>query len=159
MTEQFNESTEWCEKAERGGLSCKPCYDSVCQVRSKREQRLYKGYDIHDTIVIEPAKTGGFNIQTDIEIPFAVDPKKGAAQVRDKMAKNKVILTMALGPKIPEGIRGPWFHPHHSPNRLPEVAALHVHIAGTAKSFMEAKRMADDFWDIIDADRLTKLLE
>ena len=75
------------------------------------------------------------------------------------MMKNKVILTMALGPRIPVGVRGPWFHQHHSPNRLPDVAALHVHLAGTAKTPMEAKHMADDLWDAVDADRLTRLLQ
>ena len=105
-----------------------PCCDSQCTVWSARQQRMYKGYDIHDTILIKPRR-GGFGVETDIEIPFAVDPLKGTAGARDVMMKNKVILTMALGPKIPVGVRGPWFHQHHSPNLLPSVAALHTHDA------------------------------
>lgn len=161
MTEYLNENTPYCQKAERGGLACRPCYDSVCTVRSNREQRLYKGFGVHDTILVAPNKRDPnlLDVESDIEIAFAVDPQKGSAGVRDMTAKNKKILTKALEPKIPEGIRGPWFHAHHSPNLLPDIAALHVHIAGTAKSPMEAKRMADDFWKIIDPDNLTKLLE
>jgi hypothetical protein len=120
---------------------------------------MYKGYDIHDTILVKPDGNGGLTVETDIEIPFKVNPWKGSAGVRDMMMKNKVILTMALEPKIPEGVRGPWYHSHPSSNALPDVAALHVHIAGTAKSMMEAKRMADELWDAVDANRLTKLLE
>lgn len=151
--------SRFCERTERVGIPCKPCFDSLCQVSSGREQRMYKGHGVHDTVIIQPAKGGGLQVQADIEVPFTVDPKKGTAGVRDKMIKNKAILTMALGPRVPEGIRGPWYHDHYSPNRLPDIAALHVHIAGTAPNFMEAKKMADSFWKIVDADRLTKLLE
>jgi hypothetical protein len=136
----------------------KPCCDSQCTVWSAREPRMYKGYDIHDTILIKPRR-GGFEVETDIEIPFAVDPLKGTAGARDMMMKNKVILTMALGPKTPAGVRGPWFHQHYSPNCLPSVAALHVHLAGTARTPSEAERLADALWDAVDADRLTRLLQ
>ncbi len=154
-----NESTPFCEKNERAGLKCRPCFDHVCQIKGK-EQRMYKGFNIHDVITIEPDKRGGFSVQSDVEVPFKVDPKKSPMSIMSEMQKHEVILSLELGRKMPEGMRGPWYHRHYSANGpAPDIAALHVHIAGTAKTPQEAKRMADDMWGIIDADRLTKLLE
>jgi len=131
---------------------------SQCTQRAGREQRVYRGHGIRDTILIKPTR-GGFDVETDIIVPFAVDPLKGTTGARDMMVKNKRILTTDLEPRIPENVRGPWFHQHYSPNRLPDVASLHVHIAGTARTPTEAESLAVDLWDAVDADRLTKLLE
>jgi len=131
---------------------------SQCTLRTRQKQRWYRGHSIDDIILIKTIRSG-FEVETDIIIPFAVDPLKGTAGARDMMVKNKRILTTDLVPRIPGKVRGPWFHQHYSPNRLPDVASLHVHIAGIARTPSEAETLADDLWDAVDADRLTRLLQ
>ena len=135
--------------------SCRGCQHGLW---AGPEQRSYQGHRINDTVLIRPTR-GSLEVETDVIIPFAVDPLKGTAGVRDMMIKNKAILTKALMQRIPDNDRGPWFHQHYAPNLLPNVASLHVHIAGTAKTPTEAKRLADDLWGVVDADSLTTLLE
>jgi hypothetical protein len=155
--------SEWCDKAERGGLKCKPCAAKCCHLKGG-EQRQYKGFNVLDTILLCGDKNGGITIETDLEVPFDVDPRK-AGDVRTLMARKKAIITLELGRKIKklqdEGITitDPFYHQHYNPKRLPEIGALHVHVRANAPNIPEAKKLAERLWGVIDAPRLTKLVE
>jgi hypothetical protein len=144
-------------------MDCKPCAGTCCTLVGG-VQRRYKGYDIKDVINVCSAKEGGVTVESDIEVAFPVDPLK-SGQVRTLIAQKKDILTMELGRKIKklqdEGvvITDPWYHAHYNPNRLPEIGALHVHVRAKAASIPEGKKLAERIWKIIDAKRLSELVE
>jgi hypothetical protein len=152
----------FCDKAEKVGLDCSPCAGFCCTLQGE-EQRRYKGYGVRDVINVCRNKEY-IIVESDIEIPFPVDPLK-AGDVRTLMAQKKAVLTMELGRRIKklqdEGITitDPWYHQHYNPKRLPEIGALHVHVRAKVQNLSEGKRLAERLWQIIDAPRLTKLVE
>jgi hypothetical protein len=159
------EWSNWCEKVERAGLKCRPCAARCCHLKG-REQRRYKGYDVHDTILVCGDKNGGVAVETDIEIPFQV-PKKnqGGMGIMGLMQDKQTIVTMALRRGLDEmrksgvQVSAPFYHKHYNPNRLPEIGAIHVHVRAPAKTATEGKQIAEQLWNVIDTERLEKLIE
>ncbi len=153
----------FCEKSDRAGAKCKPCSAGCCHLKGA-EQKRYKGYNISDTILLCEDKVGQIVVETDLEVPFPVDPLK-SGDVRTLMARKKTVLSLEVGRKVEkmqdEGIKitGPWFHQHYNANRLPEIGALHVHVRAIVPDVMTGKKLAERLWKEIDSPRLTKLIE
>ena len=162
---EMKPDTPFCATAERSGLQCRPCFNGLCSIKG-REQRVYKGHGVHDSVNIQPVKgsTGKLAVETDIEVPFSVDPNSNPLKVKEIMRRKEFILTMALGPAVKKlsekGLRiaGPWYHHHYRPNTLPDIAALHVHIQVQTDNPMQAKELAQELFKTVDADRLEKLV-
>ncbi len=153
----------FCERSERAGLKCKPCAAACCHLKGA-EQIRYKGFNVSDTVMVCEDKSGQIVVESDIEIPFPVDPRK-SGDVRTLMAQKKTMLSLEVGRRVEkmqdEGIKvtGPWFHQHYNANRLPEIGALHVHVRAMAPDVMTGRKLAERIWKEIDQPRLTKLIE
>ncbi len=159
------EWSNWCEKVERAGLKCRPCAARCCHLKG-REQRRYKGFDVHDTILVCGDKNGGVSVETDIEIPFQVPKKQqGGMGIMGLMQDKQTIVTLALKRPLDAlresgvTVSSPFFHKHYNPNRLPEIAAVHVRVRAPARSVTEGKQIAEQLWKVIDAEGLEKLIE
>lgn len=159
-------NTEFCQRAERAGLDCKPCFDHICDLKG-RAQRRYEGYDLKDTIMVYTPRNGeGLVVETDIEVPFPMPEKyHGGLGVREIMKEKHKIIDKALQPELEElrergvNITAPWYHNHYNPNVLPEVGAVHIHVLASASNHGHAKSIANSLRDIIDANKLEDLIK
>ena len=154
----------FCEKAERVGLHCRPCFDAICTTRGD-EQVLYREVHIRNTInIYRTVATGRIMLESDIEIPYQTQypfPRSTGKidEFEDELHRKEVTLTMAIGPNLPEGAKILRYHRHYRENVMPDTVALHVHVGHQAKDLAEAKQVAAKLFDVIDPKRLTKLLE
>lgn len=153
----------FCNKAERSGLKCRPCAAACCHLEGP-EQVRYKGFNIHDTVLLCEDRAGRIVVESDIEVPFRVNAR-GRRDIEALMDRNEAVLSLELSRKVKkmqdEGIQvtGPRFHQHYNSARLPEVGALHVHIRATAPDVMAGRKLAERLWKEIDQPRLAELVE
>ena len=152
----------FCEKMERMGVRCRPCYDELCTMRG-REQALYAGHQIHDTVTIHGI-FGGFLVESDIEIPYQTKypfPRETGklAEFLEEGRHKEIILTMVISPRLPRGVSDPRYHHHYRPNVMPEIVAIHVHVSYRTTDLVDAREKARRIQEAIDPERLIKLIK
>jgi hypothetical protein len=151
----------FCDKTERAGLKCRPCAAACCHLKGP-EQARYKGFGVHDSVLLCEDKSVQIVVESDIEVPFRVGRRQ---DVEDLMDRNMAVLSLELGRKVRkmqgEGIQisGPRFHRHYNSRRMPELGALHVHVRALAPDVMTGRRLAERLWKEIDQQRLAELVK